>query len=45
MNEFVIGLQQELRILKERKNFRSLPALVHEGKEVVVDGKGMLNLS
>lgn len=42
MNEFVIGLQQELQILKERKNFRSLPTLVHEGKEVVVEGRGML---
>lgn len=43
MNEFVIKLQQELQILKEKKNFRSLPALVHEGKEIVVNERGMMD--
>lgn len=44
MNEFVIALQQELQILKEKKNFRSLPALVHDGKEIIVNGGRMSDM-
>lgn len=44
MNEFVIALQQELHILKEKKNFRSLPALVHDGKEIIVNGGRMSDM-
>lgn len=44
-NNFITDLQQELQLLKEKKNFRSLPSLIHEGKEVIADGRRMLNLS
>ena len=38
-------MNRELLILKEKQNYRSLPPLIHQGKEVVVNGKKMLNLS
>lgn len=44
-NNFITNLQQELQLLKEKKNFRSLPSLIHDGKEVTVVGQRMLNLS
>lgn len=44
-NNFITTTQQELQLLKEKKNFRSLPSLIHEGREVILDGRRMLNLS
>lgn len=38
-------MQQELQTLKERSNLRTLPALIHDGREVIVHGQRMLNLS
>lgn len=38
-------MQQELQQLKEKQNFRILPSLIHEGKEVTAGGQQMLNLS
>ena len=38
-------MQQELQRLKERSNLRTLPALIHEGREVIAGGQRMLNLS
>lgn len=38
-------MQQELQTLKEKNNYRSLPTLLHEGREVNVNGHHMLNLS
>lgn len=38
-------MQQELQELKEHSNLRRLPQMTHDGKEVVVNGKRMLNLS
>lgn len=38
-------MQQELQELKERSNLRTLPALIHEGREVIAGGQRMLNLS
>lgn len=38
-------MQQELQELKEHSNLRRLPHMTHDGKEVVVNGKRMLNLS
>lgn len=38
-------MQQELQDLKEHSNLRGLPQMVHDGREVVVNGKRMLNLS
>lgn len=38
-------MQQELQGLKERSNLRTLPALIHEGREVIAGGQRMLNLS
>lgn len=38
-------MQQELQDLYEKSNFRSLPHIVHDGKEVIVNGRRMLNLS
>ena len=38
-------MQQELQRLKERSNLRTLPALIHEGREVIEGGQRMLNLS
>ena len=31
-------MQQELQGLKERSNLRTLPALIHEGREVIAGG-------
>lgn len=36
---------EELKLLKEQNNFRTLPTLIHQGKEVVINGQRMLNLS
>lgn len=38
-------MQQELQTLKERSNLRALPALIHEGRDVIANGRRMLNLS
>jgi len=38
-------MQQELQELKERSNLRALPSLMHEGRDVIVSGRRMLNLS
>ncbi len=38
-------INQELQTLKERKNYRSLPLLIHEGRDVLLNGQRMLNLS
>lgn len=38
-------INQELLILKEKKNYRSLPPLSHHGRDVIVNGQRMLNLS
>lgn len=38
-------MQQELQELKEHSNLRRLPQMTHDGREVVVNGKRMLNLS
>lgn len=38
-------MQQELQQLKEHSNLRSLPEMIHDGRNVIVDGKRMLNLS
>ena len=38
-------MQQELQELKEKSNLRKLPAITHEGRNVIVDGRQMLNLS
>lgn len=38
-------IQDELQQLRERDNFRTLPQLTHQGKEVMVKGRRMLNLS
>ena len=35
----------ELQLLKKKDNFRTLPTLVHQGKEVIIGGQRMLNLS
>lgn len=31
-------MQQELQELKEKSNLRKLPAITHEGRNVIVDG-------
>lgn len=42
----IVGqMRQELEDLKEQSNLRRLPQMEHEGSEVVVNGKRMLNLS
>lgn len=38
-------MQQELQNLKEKSNLRRLPALIHDGREIIVNGRRMLNLS
>lgn len=38
-------IEQELQLLKEKKNYRSLPPITHDGREVIVKGQRMLNLS
>ena len=35
----------ELQLLKKKDNFRTLPTLVHQGKEVIIGGQRMQNLS
>ena len=39
------SINQELLTLKEKKNYRSSPQLIHDGRDVTVDGRRMLNLS
>ncbi|WP_455592969.1 8-amino-7-oxononanoate synthase [Bacteroides sp.] len=39
------GWGVELQQLRENNNFRSLPSIRHEGREVIVKGQRMLNLS
>lgn len=39
------NLELELLTLKEKRNFRSLPPLLHEGRDVIANGMRMLNLS
>ncbi|WP_294628727.1 8-amino-7-oxononanoate synthase [uncultured Bacteroides sp.] len=39
------NISQELLILKEKKNYRSLPPLIHDGRDVILNGQRMLNLS
>lgn len=31
---------EELKLLKEQNNFRTLPTLIHQGKEVVINEIG-----
>ena len=38
-------MQQELQLLKEHSNLRRLPEIVHDGRDVIVGGRRMLNLS
>ena len=38
-------MQQELQQLQEHSNFRKLPVLQHDGRDVFVNGQQMLNLS
>ena len=38
-------INKELIALKEKRNYRSLPAIVHDGRDVVLNGERMLNLS
>lgn len=38
-------MQQELQELREKSNLRSLPRIIHNGREVVANGHRMLNLS
>ena len=38
-------INQELQTLKEKKNYRSLPPLIHKGRDVLLNGQRMLNLS
>ena len=38
-------MQQELQLLEEHSNLRRLPRMVHDGRDVIVNGKRMLNLS
>ena len=35
-------INQELQTLKEKKNYRSLPPLIHEGRDVLLNGQRML---
>lgn len=45
MNNFINSTQQELQILKDKKNYRSLPSIIHNGKYIIKDEWRMLNLS
>ena len=38
-------MQQELLQLEEHSNLRHLPKMTHDGREVIVNNKRMLNLS
>lgn len=40
-----LRLYQELQALKERGNLRRVPSMIHDGREVIVNGQRMLNLS
>lgn len=39
------SINKELFILKEKRNYRSLPPLMHDGRDVILNGQRMLNLS
>lgn len=39
------SINKELFTLKEKRNYRSLPPLMHGGRDVIVNGQRMLNLS
>ncbi|MDD3037831.1 8-amino-7-oxononanoate synthase [Bacteroides sp.] len=45
MSDFINSIQLELQTLKEKRNFRCLPQLIHDKREVEVNGQRMLNLS
>lgn len=45
MNDFIHSTLLELQALKEKNNFRSLPPLIHDGRNVIVHERRMLNLS
>ena len=45
MDEITNQMQQELQLLKEHSNLRRLPDIVHDGRDVIVGGQRMLNLS
>lgn len=45
MNKFIDSLESELKALETKGNLRQLPHIRHEGREVVVNGQRMLNLS
>ncbi|ADV44064.1 8-amino-7-oxononanoate synthase [Bacteroides helcogenes] len=38
-------MQQELQALESHSNLRRLPQMIHDGRNVIVDGQRMLNLS
>lgn len=38
-------LEDELQHLRGKNNFRTLPRLIHQGREVIAQGRRMLNLS
>lgn len=38
-------INQELLTLKEKRNYRSLPPLIHDGRDVILNEQRMLNLS
>ena len=38
-------INQELLTLKKKKNYRSLPPLIHDGRNVILNGQRMVNLS
>lgn len=38
-------MQQELQQLEEHSNLRRLPGMIHDGRDVIVNGRRMLNLS
>lgn len=45
MDEITNQMQQDLQLLKEHSNLRRLPDIVHDGRDVIVGGQRMLNLS
>lgn len=44
-NDLLQKVASELDALRQKSNLRALPSLVHQGDEVVLEGKRMLNLS
>ncbi len=38
-------MQQELQFLEEHSNLRHLPSMTHDGRDVIIDSRRMLNLS